>query len=279
VAAYYLLTRAIPFSLRCYYAITLLAVLTGCGAGGNDVGTPTAINTRPVTQTDLEIAQLLYVDNRRIPQGFYQETAPTVQGYVTTSHLKNTDVAAATSQYELCTDDWNTALAWSEQAATGTQASNLMETNATARYYEFGRVRAGTPQGYIRARIYRCSYLDRNTVDLRNLNNVAGSFNQRPLNIAELQQLAEYLWQFTPYNNYGNAVLKSSGTTTSSSLQHTLIIASLATTTNSTCDRVSVVGWTHDANAQTGALALTTQTLWEFGARRNAGIVEMCNPN
>jgi hypothetical protein len=63
-------------------------------------------------------------------------------------------------------------------------------------------------------------------------------------------------------------------------MQHTLIIASLsAATGGSTCDRIQVIGWTHNADLQSGALQLTAQSLWEFGARRNAGIVEMCNPN
>jgi len=279
-------TRCLRYSLRHHGAIVALLaaaiIATGCGGGGS--GAPASaspVNTRPVAQTDLEIAQMLYVDSRRTPQGFYQESAPTVQGYVATSHIKNTDVSTTTlSQYELCTDDWNTALAWSDQVATGAQASNLVETNTTTSYYEFGRVRSGTPQGYLRARVYRCSYLDRSNVDLASPSSIAGAFNQRPLTADGLQQLAEYLWQFTAYNNYGHSVLKSSGTVTSSGMQHTLIIASLsAATGGSTCDRIQVIGWSHNADSQTGALQLTASSLWEFGARRSAGLVETCNPN
>jgi hypothetical protein len=265
-------------AIAAFFAVALY--LTGCGGGSEAPASASPANMRPVTQTDLEIAQMLYVDNRRTPQGFFQESAPAIQGYVATSHIKNTDVSnVTTSHYELCTDDWNTALAWSDQAATGAQASNLVETNTADRYYEFGRVRSGTPQGYVRARVYRCSYLNRNNVDLSTSSSNAGQFNQRPLTADGMQQLAEYLWQFTQYNNYGNTVLKSSGAVNSNSIEHTLIIASLiAATGGSTCDRIEVIGWTHNADSQTGALHLTTQSLWEFGARRNAGIVEMCNP-
>jgi hypothetical protein len=263
---------------RC--GIVLLVALAGCGGGGSDPVAPAVVTARPVAQTDLEIAQMLYMDSSRTPQGFYQEAAPTFQGYVATSHLKSTDISGvAATQYELCTDDWNTALAWSDQVASGTQASNLVETNTTARYYEFGRVRASTPQGYIRARVYRCSYLDRSDVDLRSATTAAGQLNQRPLTADELQQLSEYLWQFTDYNNYGNSVLKSSGSSTSASLQHTLIIATLVpAATSGGCDRINVVGWLHTADAQSGALSLDVQPLWDFGARRNAGVVEVCNP-
>jgi hypothetical protein len=264
-------------------AIALLAVLSGCGGGGADPVAAPVANMRPVVQSDLEIAQMLYVDNRRTPQGFYQDSAPPMQGYVATTHLKNTDLSPATAQYELCTDNWNTALGWSDQVATGAQASNLVATNTTTGYYEFGRVPASTPQAYIRARVFRCSYLDRSNVDLASaasVTSVAGQFNQRPLTAGEMLQLSEYLWQFTSYNNYGNAVLKSSGAVTSSSVQHTLIIASLTSAASSgACDHIHVAAWTHSANAQTGALTLSLQPLWDFGARRNAGLVEMCNPN
>jgi hypothetical protein len=282
VAAFCILARSASKALRLPYAIALLAAyaLAGCG-GGSDPGTPQTIAARPVTQTDLEIAQMLYADSRRTPQGFYQEAAPTVQGYVATSHVKSTDVSsAATAQYELCTDDWNTALTWSDQVTTSGPAANLVETNTTSHYYEFGYVRTGTPQTYLRARVYRCSYVDRSNVDLRGTTTTAGQLNQRPLTADELQQLSEYLWQFTNYNNYGNSVLKSSGASTNTALQHTLIIATLTpTATSGGCDRINILGWSHTVDAQTGMLRRDLQPLWEFGARRDAGVVETCNPN
>lgn len=276
--------RSISLSSERSYRASLASfvmciAITGCG-GGSSSDAP-VVNDRPVAQTDMEIAQMLYLDTRRTPQGFYTDAAPPMQGVVTTAHLKNADLSGPNApQFELCTDDWNTALAWSDQVATGAQASNLVETNTTARYFEFGRVKAGTPQTYVRARVYRCSYLDRSAVDLRNPSSIAGQFNQRPLNATELQQLSEYLWQFTAYNNYGNTVLKSSGVSASDNLQHTLIVASLmSSSTSGGCDRVQIAGWTHRTDAQTGALTQSTQSLWDFGARRVAGVVELCTPN
>jgi hypothetical protein len=225
----------------------------------------------------MEIAQLLYADNHRTPDGFYREPVPMVPGYIATSHLKNTDIANAVTQFELCSDDWSTALSWSDQVAAATSASSLTDTVTTTSYFEFGRTRPGALQGYIRMRVFRCDYLDRSSVDLRSVSSTAGQFNLRPIAATDLQTLIEYLWQFTSYNNYGNAVLKSAGTVTSNGLQHTLTIATLNSSVN--CDQINVIGWTHTVDTQTGMLRLNIQSLWNFGARRAAGIVELCNPN
>jgi hypothetical protein len=271
-------------ALQALACIALLA-LTGCGGGSGSTDSVPAsalASIRPVTQSDLEIAQLLYADTERTPSGFYAETQPVVQGYVSVAHLKNTDLTGALTgvQYELCTDDWNTALAWSEQVATAQQLSSLVETNTTTRYYEFVHTRSGTPIGYVHSRVYRCTYLDRSAVDLRsNANTVAGTLNLRPITATDLQQLSEYLWQYTTYNNYGNAVLKSSAATISNGFQQTLIIASMTPATSGSCDHVQVIGWSHSVNAQTGALTNAIEPLWDFGAQRTAGVVTMCNPN
>ena len=41
------------------------------------------------------------------------------------------------------------------------QYSDLVETNDDPRYFEFGRVRQGDPTFYVRARVFKCAYLDR----------------------------------------------------------------------------------------------------------------------
>jgi hypothetical protein len=258
----------------------ILVVFSACGGGGGESGsTPAtaAVSARAVDLTDSETAQLLYSDHQRTPIGFASDPAPAYPGYVATAHLKNTDLGASATQYELCTDDWTVALTWSDQTAASLSASTLVESNFNSRYHEFIRVRSGTPQGYLRSRVYRCSYIDRSSVDLRTSTATAGQFNHRPLDASAMQALSEYLWSFTSYNNYGHAVLKSSGGSTTTGWQHTLVIASLEAGASG-CDRVTVSGWTHVVTNETGALTRETSVLWEFGARRTAGLVELCNP-
>jgi hypothetical protein len=263
----------------CVIAFIAAAQMSACGGGaGQETAPPSAdalSSMRPVDYSDVEIAQILYADSSRTPPGFFQDAAATMPGYVATSHLKSSDLVAGngTPLYELCADDWAIALQWSDQTSA---SSTLIDTMMTTAYYEFDRARSGTPTGYLRERVYRCSYLDRSTVDLRGTGTNAGRLNVRPITADELRRLAEYLWQFTPYNNYGNAVLKSSGATTPIGFTHTLTIATL--TPAAGCDHIAVLGWTHSVDLQSGALNLDLQPLWDFGSRRANGIVELCNP-
>lgn len=273
------------WQLAAFAAIALSACGGGGGGGGGDSAPAPAATSlaRPVEQSDLQIAQSLYGNGPRTPAGFYSDPAPTGHGYVSTVHLKNADVdgAAAAPQplYELCTDDWNQALAWSESSAQGApHYADLIETNDDPRFYEFGRVRQGDPTFYVRARIFKCAYLDRAGADLRVIAGPAGQLNQRPLTATELGNLTEYLWQFTQYNNVGHIVLKSSGSSSSGALTHTLHIGSLARNAlSSSCDRIDVIVWRHTLDAATGRLELDVETLWNFGAHETAGVTSLCS--
>jgi hypothetical protein len=275
--------------LRARWRLAALAAmsLSACGGGGGGDGSAPApaanAPPRPVEQSDLQIAQSVYGTGPRTPAGFYADPPPSGYGYVATMHVKNSNVdanvAAPQPLYELCTDDWNQALAWSDLSAQNEpQHSDLVETNDDPRYFEFGRVRQGDPTFYVRARVFKCAYLDRSDANLRETAGPAGQLNQRPLTAAELRELSEYLWEFTKYNNSGYAVLKSSGSASASELTHTLHLASLARGgISASCDRVDVLTWRHTLDATTGYVQLDVATLWSFGARESAGVVSLCS--
>lgn len=268
-------------------ALAAACALASCGGGGGGGSSPSSSPAgtsppRPVDQSDLQIAQSIYGGGARTPAGFYSDPAPSGHTYVSTAHLKNADVdaGATTAQplYELCTNDWNQALAWSETSAQAApQYANLVETNDDARYFEFGRIRTGTPDFYVRSRVFKCAYLDRSAANLRVSAGPAGQLNQRPLTATDLRDLTEYLWQFTTYNNFGHVVLKSSGATNGSGLAHTLYIGSLTRNgLSASCDRVDVITWRHSVDGN-GQLQLDLQTLWSFGARESSGVVQLCS--
>lgn len=265
-------------------------VTSSCGGGGGgSSGAPTnaappssaPIVTRAVTQSDLEIAKAIYAGTPRTPEGFYEDAEPSGAEYVATAHLKTDDIAAASASdplHELCTDDWNQALSWSETHAQSASAyTDLVATNEDARYFEFGRVRAGAPDIYVRDRVFKCAYVDRAAANLRVEEGAAGQLNMRPLTGAELREFSEYLWQFTSYNNFGYAVLKSSGESSAGTLTHTLHIASLVRNgISATCDRIDLLAWRHTLDAATGALTLDVDTEFSFGARESGGVAELC---
>ncbi|MGE0115692.1 MAG: hypothetical protein AB7T07_12525 [Steroidobacteraceae bacterium] len=265
----------------------LALLLCACGGGGGSSSTgsstPSSLAVSApggVTQSNSQIAALIYSDTQRTPGGFYVESVPVFSGYVATSHLKTTDVnSSAVLRYELCSDDFNQALQWSETANTlsGDHAS-LTGNDSTARYFEFDRIRNSTPQGYLRQRVYKCAYLNRNTVDLQASSGDAGTLNVRPLDVTTLKQLSEYLWQFTGYNNFGNVVLSSNGASGSNSLTHSLIIASLVRASSAgACDTINVIDWKHTVDTATGELTLSLTPLFSFHAQESNGAVSVCS--
>jgi hypothetical protein len=235
-----------------------------------------------VSQSDLEIAQLVYDGTPRTPLGFFKE-ASADESIIATTHIKNTDIdttlAAPMPQYELCSDDWNQALSWSETtAAQGSTYADLVDSKSTAQFFEFDRVRPGDPVIAIKHRVFKCAYVDRSTADIRSPEGSAGQLNQRPLTSEELKLLAEYLWQFTSYNNAGHVVLKSSGATNTNMLMHTVYIANVMHAgVSANCDRIEVIAWRHTANTTTGELTLDVEPLFNFGARPNAGAAALCS--
>jgi hypothetical protein len=276
---------------RSQLAAVAAIVLSACGGGGGGGGesspAPAAATTtepvRPVEQSDVQIAEKLYGNGPRTPTDFYADSVPAGHGYVSTVHLKNADVDAAVVApqplHEICTDDWNQALAWSESSAqSAPQYAELVETQDDPRFFEFGRVRQGDPTFYVRARVFKCAYLDRGDANLRSSAGPAGRLNQRPFTADELRNLTEYLWQFTQYNNVNYVVLKSSGSSSGGTLTHTVHIGSLARSgISSSCDRVDVVAWRHTLNTVTGRLQLEVETLWSFGAHEAAGATSLCS--
>jgi len=260
-------------------------LLNGCGGGGSDssggstTAQPAATPSRPIEQTNLQIASALYDGSVRVPADFSVDSVPSGHAAVATTHVKNTDVDlaldGAAAQFELCTDDWNQALGWSETSAlNSSQYSNLVATNDDERYFEFGRMKSGSPQVYVQSRIYKCTYLDRAGANLRAAAGAAGQLNARPLTSMQLRRLSEYVWQFTTYNNYGHVVLKSAG----SAVEHTLHIANLIRGgVSATCDRIDVIAWSHRVDSATGALSLDVRPLFSFGARESAGVAQLCD--
>jgi hypothetical protein len=277
-----------------------LATLTACGGGGGgSTGSspapassspqpaavspaPSAPAAAPVNSADMNLASRLYKGTERTPDGFEVESRPaSVTGTLATRHLKNTDLAngpqSLGATYEMCTNDLAQAIEWSEKQATWQgQYSDLTEVGNDARYFELVRVPRADVTAMIRHRIFRCDYVDRAGTDLRTDSGAAGSMNQRPLTAVELEKLAEYLWQFTMFNNSDYAVESSSTTQIGGQLVHTIRMGQLVRGSAGSCDTVQVSDWSHTMSATDGSLTRSFTAVRSFQVKGNGTGAESC---
>jgi len=275
--------------------LLLLSVmsLAACGGGGGSAASPANVQPPAVppavtfeapsaSAADLSLADRLYKGDARTPAGFDLETRPSnVSGVISTRHLRNTDLAAGpqamSSTYEVCTNDMAQAMDWSERQATWQgQYSDLVEVRSDPRLFEVVRVPRADVNAMIRHRVFRCDYLDRTGSDLRSDSGAAGLMNQRPLTAEELEKLAEYLWQFTMFNNSDYAVQSSVTSTRGSSIVQTIRMGQLVRGAAGGCDTVQLVDWIHTLDAADGSLTRALSNVRSFEVRSTAGAVESC---
>jgi hypothetical protein len=252
----------------CAFALAL----AGCARSGPEPGA-LGVDDTALSQADMAIAAQLYAGTPRTPPGFAVDAVPQSPDQVLTYHLKTQ--SAPTAGFELCTDDWSEAFAWSEDAAMREpEYLDYVANDAVDSYFEFDRVARDQPGKHIRMRVYRCQYLDRTGVNLAASSGYAGKLNRRPLDAAALRELAEYLWRFTRYNDVGHAVIASEAAA-GSTLSHAITIASLVPGP-ADCDSVSITEWVHTVSPTNGTLGLETKPVRAFRARREDGAISGC---
>jgi predicted small lipoprotein YifL len=283
-------------NMRNLLLLAVLASLTACGGGGAASSAPASSNSQPASVTpapvvtappstaavDLSLATRLYKGDDRTPAGFQVEARPSsVVGTLSTRHLKNTDFAtgpqAASTTYEVCTNDMAQAIDWSERQATWQgQYSDLVEIKSDTRMFEVVRVPRADVTAMIRHRVFRCDYLDRSNTDLRADVGAAGSMNQRPLNADELETLSEYLWQFTMFNNSDYAVESSTRSVSGNTLSQTIRMGQLVRGANGACDTVQLVDWTHTMNSVNGSLSRSLTNVRTFQVKSVSSVAQSC---
>ena len=99
--------------------------------------------------------------------------------------------------------------------------------------------------------------------------------NQRPLTAAELESLAEYLWQFTMFNNSDYAVESSSTVAIGDTLVQTIRMGKLVRGASG-CDSVQIVDWVHTMNAVDGSLTRAITTVRSFQVSSTPAGVQGC---
>ncbi len=278
--------------------VSSLLTLAACGGGGGSgsaapaASSPQPANvapppapppaTPPTTNTaDMSLAERLYKGDARTPSGFDVESRPSnVAGTLSTRHLKNTDFAtgpqALGNSYEVCTNDMAQAIDWSERQSTWQgQYSDIAEIRSEARFFEVVRVPRADVTAMVRHRVFRCDYVDRAGSDLRTDSGAAGLMNQRPLTAVELEKFAEYIWQFTMFNNSDYAVESSSTVANGNSIVQTIRMGQLVRGSTG-CDTIQLVDWTHTMNSADGSITRALTPVRSFGVKAAGGVAQSC---
>ena len=266
-------------------ALAVAVSLAACGGGPEVVsnGTGTGGNQAPGPSAAQVTAQKAYDGVPRTPVGFYADPPLNgVTGVVATSHLKNTDVtllAVDAPRFELCTNDMAQAINWSEARATLPSGySDMVDMASDARAFEMIRVPRSDLTSRIRHRVFKCSYLDRSGSDLAQDRGPAGVVAQKPIDSIGVRQLAEYLWQFTLFNNADHVVLSSDAATNATQIVSNIDMARLTRATIAgECDRIEVLRWTHTLDVATGAMQRRLDVTQTIRARLVNGSVQLCN--
>lgn len=252
--------------------VLLLLVAGGCGGGS---GAPV---TDDLMSVDLDIAQSVYGVAPSLPSDFYRDPEPYPDRQTFTVHIKSAEVIPGHSgvNYELCSDDFPEALTWSDVNAQAQGFStSLTGTFETDWYFQFDRAIDASEPAMLINRVFRCAQLDRSALSDTG---AAGFINRRPLDLADLRWIAEYLWGFSVHNNALNAVVASTGQAGESLLEHEILRAS-ATRFSGTdgCDVVEVWSMHYLADRATGQLEFQERFVRRFEARLDNGQVTICS--
>jgi hypothetical protein len=259
------------------HLVILLVTISAC-ACKPQAGPPDVIaQTMP---RDEEVLALVYDDDYRVPPGFYVDERAGTPGSYTIYHVKDVSLS-----YELCTDDYDEALAL-EAADNERRAVNgvFAGSSENARYFEvtrdlaypdsLGNVAAATSPGY--ARVFKCSYVDREGVDRNLRDGYAGRLNARPADAAALRGLVEYLWQFAFFWPTRAKVLDSFSGAEPGFVRHTLRLGLVTPQGDGSCDVVEVVDWVFSLDVSDGRIDKSFELRRRFEAERVDGVPRKC---
>jgi len=233
-----------------------------------------------ILPSDNEILSSVYDVTYQAPDNFYvDERVSTTRSY-TLYHVKDSSIS-----YELCTNDYQQALAW-ETADNENRSVNgyYVDSYENDRYFEFirelsfpdgiGNIGDLTSPGF--ARVFKCSYVNRDGVDRNLRDGYAGTLNFRPLTRESLQIYSEYMWQFTFFWPAEKKVLQSFSSENSNSFDHTLVLAFKTNRGYEQCDLIEVVDWIFSVDKESGNLTKEFNLLFVLEAELIDGVPTKC---
>lgn len=277
-------------------------LLVACGGGGgssanagetadaNDPAAAATTNSDATTvtiaavKTDLTMLALesIYY-NKRTPDGFYSENEPSPDTFQTITHIRNINILAASeyndtiARYELCSNDFYEALAWSNLSAG--DLGVLVDNSETALYFQFTRSPVANPLFSNIQRVFKCDILDRSALDIRVSSEQLGIYNQMPQQPSQIKSLIEYMWLFSEANTYGNAVLTSTISEQEQGFVHRMDVATLTTAANreNHCDQIAINLIEYSIDKLSGAIQVSQMQQQSITAQFDGATISYCD--
>lgn len=161
--------------------------------------------TDPTTWPDDKLRSFVYSRQTGHPE-FYQEDYSRGSPY----YENTVSIRTGTHQWiELCTNDHDSALVWSEYSSSTSSYYRELESELeTEKYFEFRRVYAEYPSDVILSRVHKCTYLDRSMYDAFNPTQILGVYKVRPITSSGARELIEYMWSNWMIVRYGRPVTR-----------------------------------------------------------------------
>ncbi len=238
------------------------------------------VTTAMATLSEDELLAKVYDNSYQVPDNFYiDERANTPRSY-TVYHVKDVSVS-----YELCTDDYGQALAW-EALDSESRAVNgdFVGSYENDRYFEFirelsypdsvGNISDPTSPGF--ARVFKCSYVNRDGVDRTRRDGYAGILNMGPLTPDVVATYTEYMWQFTFFWPARKKVLEAYSAENNNGYQHTLALAFLTNQGVDKCDLIEIVDWVFTVDRNTGQITKDFRLVYQMEAQLLDGTPTRC---
>ena len=256
-------------------------LVSACRSEGTDgVDQTSAIAVRVLPSNEVVLAKT-YDNSYHAPEDFYVDERADTPGSYSLYHVKDQSIS-----YELCADTYDEALDW-EAADNASRAVNgdYVTSVENDRYFEFvrelsypdsiGNVSGPTSPGF--ARVFKCSYINRDGADRNLLNGFAGQLRVRPLNEEVIKTYSEYMWQFTFFWPATKKVLDSYSTEASDAFHNTLLLAFLTNQGDDECDLIEVVDWVFSVDKSSGEIAKSFRPVFQMEAHQVDGSPQECS--
>ncbi len=257
-------------------------LLTACGESGSGSAQPEGDTAAPALTLEQQYTAERIYRNKRFPVNFVFPNIWNTSANGITKHAMTTDVSLFAKLlvipvFELSTDNWQEAIAWSEEAAQKLPVYyGLVDLSENNMYFDLIRVNPDLPDVIYHSLIFKDSFIDRSGVDLDNPGPHMGYISLNSVGEEVIDSVVEHLFLSSPHNQYGYAVIEEGSEELAEEYRHTMIEAELVSGSGS-CDTIRVFEVTHRISKITGEMTGETRDLYEFRAVVDAdGNVRAC---